>query len=802
MYPLALPPHAAAAHGGRHTVTAFQTLQQTFLTPQAENEELHNWRERILSAILLVIVTLGSLAAIPSVLLAWREGLVAVAWIDAFALAWVITIWRYRTLPYRFRAWNLLALVYLLGMWFLMVIGPASQIYLMAFPVMTALLLGLRPALLALVLNGVSLLSLGYAVNADLQMQGFESQPLLKWVVITINFMFINSVITISCAVLLNQLETSLERQRAIAQSLEKGQSHLQKANEDLRLTGTALTRLNDMVVITEAAPLSAPGPRIVFVNDAFERCTGYTREEVIGKTPRVLQGPRTSRIELDRIKAALGKQEPVHAELLNYAKDGQEYWLDLNIVPVTNEQGELTHWVSVERNITERKKAEEDIHRLAYFDVLTGLPNRRMLLDRLEQVLASARRSPVIGALLYLDLDRFKNINDARGHTAGDALLMSVGQRLSDLVREEDTVARLGGDEFVILTTHLTADHDAGGRAAMAVANKVREALEQPFTIHGEPYSTSASIGVTLLPKPGQSADGLLREADTAMYRAKAAGRNRIAFFEAAMQSEVEERLALEHDLAQAITQNQLALHLQPQVDRTGHAVGAELLLRWTHPVRGQVPPSTFIPVAEDSPLMLRLGDWVMEQAFRTQVHLQAAGHTLPLSINVSPRQFRQSDFVRRVSALLASTGANPARLVFEVTEGLLIENLDRTIARMNELAALGIRFSIDDFGTGYSSLAYLKRLPLYEIKIDKSFIDDTPADPNDTAIVQMILSMARHMGLKVVAEGVETREQADFLLAHGCDALQGYLFAKPAPVSDWLARQSSRPLQPHPMT
>jgi EAL domain-containing protein (putative c-di-GMP-specific phosphodiesterase class I) len=362
--------------------------------------------------------------------------------------------------------------------------------------------------------------------------------------------------------------------------------------------------------------------------------------------------------------------------------------------------------------------------------------------------------------------------------------------------------VARLGGDEFVILTTHLTADHDAGGRAAMAVASKVREALEQPFMIHGEPYSTSASIGVTLLPKPGQSADDLLREADTAMYRAKAAGRNRIAFFEAAMQSEVEERLALEHDLALAITQDQLALHLQPQVDRTGHAVGAELLLRWAHPVRGQVPPSTFIPVAEDSPLMLRLGHWVMDQAFRTQVALQAAGHTLPLSINVSPRQFRQSGFVRHVSDLLASTGANPARLVFEVTEGLLIENLDRTIARMNEIAALGIRFSIDDFGTGYSSLAYLKRLPLYEIKIDKSFIDDTPTDPNDTAIVQMILSMARHMGLKVVAEGVETREQADFLLAHGCDALQGYLFAKPAPVSDWLALQSSRPLQPHPMT
>lgn len=769
-----------------------QILQRFFLAPQQlAHEDLHNWRERILSSILLVIVTLGGITAIPSVMLALSEGLVAIAWIDAIALVWVITIWRLRTLPHSFRTWNLLALIYLLGVWFLFTIGPASEIYLMAFPVMAALLLGLRPALLALSINAVTLLGIGYLADADLKIPGFEGQPLVKWIVITINFMFINSVITVSCAVLLSRLEKSLERQRAIAKSLEEGQADLKKLNDELRLTAAAVRRLNDMVVITEAAPLDAPGPRIVFVNDAFERRTGYAREEVLGQAPRMLQGPKTSRNELDRIKTALRQQQPVNGELLNYTKDGQEFWLELDIVPVTNEQGGLTHWVAVERDITERKKAEEDIHRLAYFDALTSLPNRRMLLDRLEQVLAAARRAPLIGAVLYLDLDRFKNINDARGHTAGDALLVSVGQRLRALVREEDTVARLGGDEFVILTTHLTADHDAGARAAMAIAAKVREALEQPFAIMGESYSTSASIGVTLLPKQGQTADALLREADTAMYRAKAAGRNRIAFFEAAMQAEVEERLALEHDLAQAITRHQLALHLQPQVDPTGSTVGAELLLRWTHPVRGQVPPSTFIPIAEDSALMLRLGDWVMEQAFRTQIRLQAAGHALPLSINVSPRQFRQSDFVRRVSSLLDSSGANPAGLIFEVTEGLLIENLDNTIARMNEITAMGIRFSIDDFGTGYSSLAYLKRLPLYEIKIDKSFIQDTPTDPNDTAIVKLILSMAKHLGLRVVAEGVETREQADFLSAHGCDVMQGYLFARPTSVDDWLARE-----------
>lgn len=772
-----------------NTVAAFQILQRSLLVQQGEHEELRNWRERILSTILLVIVVLGGITAVPSVMLAVSEGLWSIAWIDAIALAWVATIWRARKLPYRFRAANLLALIYLLGLWFLFMVGPTSQIYLMAFPVMAALLLGLRPALLALVLNAVTLMGLGYLVNADLHVPGFENMPLLRWLVITINFMFINSVITISCAVLLNRLENSLERQRAIARSLQEGQVHLKLANEELRLTGAAVTRLNDMVLITEAAPLDDPGPRIVFVNDAFERRTGYTRQEVQGQSPRLLQGRRTSREELDRIKAALCRQEPVHGELLNYTKDGQEFWVELDIVPVTNDQGELTHWVSVERDITERKKSEEEIHRLAYFDALTGLPNRRMLLDRLTHVLASARRTPQVGALLYIDLDRFKNINDARGHAAGDQLLVLVAQRLAGLMREEDTVARLGGDEFVILTTRLAQDHDAGARSAMVIAGKVREALEQPFTLDGQPYSASGSIGVTLLPREGQNADDVLREADTAMYRAKAAGRNRIAFFEVAMQREVEERLTLEHELAQAISANQLALHLQPQFNPAGQTVGAEVLLRWHHPVHGQVPPSRFIPIAEETTLILHLGRWVLEQALHTQVRLQAAGHQLPLSINVSPRQFHQPDFVQQISALIERTGADPTCLVLEVTEGLLIENLDSTIARMNEIAALGIRFSIDDFGTGYSSLAYLKRLPLYELKIDRSFIQDTPTDPSDTAIVQLILSMAQHLGLRVVAEGVETREQADFLAAKGCDAMQGYLYARPAPVDEWLA-------------
>jgi diguanylate cyclase (GGDEF)-like protein/PAS domain S-box-containing protein len=773
-------------------VAAQPFLLQLLLGPHAEDEDLRNWRERILSSVLMVITVLGILTAIPSVWLAVSEGRWSIAWVDAAALIWIGTIWRARTLRYRLRAGNLALVIYLLGLWFLFMVGPVSQIYLMAFPVMTAILLGLRPALLALGINAVTLLVLGYLFNTDMHVPGFEHTPLMRWVVITINFLFVNAVITISCAVLLHQLERSLERQRAIARSLQEGRDQLEQINQELLLTGTALTRLNDMVVITEAGPIDPPGPRIVFVNEAFEQRTGYTRAEIVGRTPRVLQGPGTSREELDRIKCALRRQEPVRAELLNYGKGGQSYWLELNIVPVTNEQGQLTHWVSVERDITERKKAEADIHRLAYFDALTGLPNRRMLLDRLGQVLATDRRTGQVGALLYLDLDRFKNINDARGHAAGDELLQQVGQRLLALMREEDTVARLGGDEFVVLSPHLVQAPDDGSRAAMTVAHRVREALEEPFLIDGQPFSTSASIGVTMLPRDALSPDDLLREADTAMYRAKAAGRNRVAFFRASMQAQLEARLALEHDLSQAIGAGQLALHLQPQVAPDGRTVGAEMLLRWRHPVRGNVSPGEFIPVAEETSLILRLGEWVLEQALRSQVTLHNAGWRIPLSVNVSPRQFRQADFVTGITRLLEQTGADASLLVLEITESVLLDGLEGAVQRMEQLAALGIRFSIDDFGTGYSSLAYLKRLPLYELKIDRSFIQDTPGDPSDTAIVKLILSMAQHLGLRVVAEGVETREQADFLAAHGCDALQGYYYARPQPLDEWLTGQT----------
>jgi len=468
------------------------------------------------------------------------------------------------------------------------------------------------------------------------------------------------------------------------------------------------------------------------------------------------------------------------------------ERWRQGEALPERLADGSVL-WHGFISDVTERKRIEARTHRLAHFDALTGLPNRRLLLERIEHALGSAKRSGQMGALLFIDLDNFKDINDARGHAVGDVMLQQVARRLEALLRGEDSVARLGGDEFVVLVGNLGSDADSAARSAMAVVEKLRQLLDSPYEIDGHCYSASGSIGITLFPKGGERVDDLLREADTAMYRAKAAGRNRIAFFEAAMQSEVEQRLALEQDLKEAIAGGQLQAHVQPQFDVGGREVGAELLLRWQHPTRGSVAPTQFIQVAEDSGLILALGDFVIRQACVALASMSRRGERrLPLSVNVSPRQFHHDGFVEGVRRVLAETGADASGLIFEVTEGLLIDDWEATLARISELVALGIRFSIDDFGTGYSSLAYLTRLPLYELKIDRSFVTDMPGDTNATAIVEAIVSVARHLKLRVVAEGVETRAQADFLAGIGCDCLQGYLYARPLPLAAWLAQRA----------
>ena len=439
-------------------------------------------------------------------------------------------------------------------------------------------------------------------------------------------------------------------------------------------------------------------------------------------------------------------------------------------------------------RDVTAQKKAEEAIHRLAFYDPLTGLSNRRLLIDRMKQLLASTKRSEHISSVFFIDLDFFKNVNDARGHAVGDLLLKMVAERLTALVREGDTVARIGGDEFVVLATNLSVDLNEGSVRAALVAEKIRASLCEPFVIDDLPYNLGCSIGITFLTKHSDSADDLLREADTAMYHAKEGGRNRVSRFEPGMHKNAIEHLSLKNDLLNALSKDEISMHIQPQIDRFGATVGAELLMRWTHLARGDISPAVFIPLAEQTGAILDLGDWALEQGCQLIRQLAEAGSPMPISINISPRQFRRDDFAKRIEHILEQTGASPSSLVLEVTEGLLIDNVDATVTMMTKLAGIGIRFSIDDFGTGYSSLAYIRRLPLHEIKIDRSFVKSVPHDADETAIVQTITAMAKNLDLKVVAEGVETTQQAEFLVAAGCDAMQGYLFARPMAIDKWL--------------
>ncbi len=474
---------------------------------------------------------------------------------------------------------------------------------------------------------------------------------------------------------------------------------------------------------------------------------------------------------------------------------DGGTRIFDTIKVPLFNPDGSRNGLVEIGRDITERKHQESEIERLAYFDSLTGLPNRRMLLDRLHHAIALARRNEQIGALMFVDLDHFKTLNDARGHDMGDRLLKAASARLIHCLRDSDTVARFGGDEFVLLLPALSSEAEAAADQARSVAEKIRQTLTNRFELEGEDISVSASIGVTLFPgAEDERLSDLLKQADTAMYQAKEAGRNHVCFFEPEMQARAEARFALEADLRNAIDARQLRLYLQPQVDCEGTVRSAEALLRWHHPVHGLIPPGAFIPIAEETGLIADLGQWVLRQACGLLARAELADPGLSLSVNVSPRQFHRPDFVPRVRDILVETGADPARLTLEVTEGLLVDAVEPTVYKMAELRRLGVRFSIDDFGTGYSSLAYLKRLPISELKIDATFIQDAPTDPDDAALVDTILAMASHLRLNVVAEGVETREQAEFLRSRTPILYQGYLFGRPEPAEVFLDRRLRR--------
>ena len=476
---------------------------------------------------------------------------------------------------------------------------------------------------------------------------------------------------------------------------------------------------------------------------------------------------------------------ETLHKEV-EYEIDGERRVFQCLVAPI-RVQGEVVGIFGFNQDVTERKRQERQIHELAFFDPLTGLPNRRLMYDRLEHALSTSARRGTEGVLLLIDLDHFKDLNDSHGHDAGDQLLVEAGVRLNACIRQGDTAARLGGDEFVVILEDIE-----GIAQANTIATRIGEALARPFHLHcgkdGERvvHHVSASIGIGAFGRGELSAAELLRRADTAMYQAKAAGRNAICFFDPAMQAAVTERATLHADLREAIRSRQFELHYQVQVDTRRRPVGAEALLRWRHPHKGLLAPGGFIELAEETGLIVPIGHWVLETACRQLARWAQQAQTahLRLAVNVSARQFRQPSFANEVRALLESTGAPAERLKLELTESSLIEDAEAVIERMQALRALGIRFALDDFGTGYSSLAYLKRLPLTQLKIDQSFVRDVMSDPNDATIARTILALGSNLGLAVIAEGVETEEQYDFLAAQGCRDYQGYLFGRPVPM------------------
>lgn len=559
----------------------------------------------------------------------------------------------------------------------------------------------------------------------------------------------------------------------------------------DLRIVATAF-ETKEGIIITDKAN------RIIRVNRAFIRQTGYSMEEVYGKTPKLLQSGRLSEEFYQKMRQELKRHHHWEGEVWDRHKNGNVYPAWLSVSAILDNTGAISHYVSAFFDISERKEAEEYVRNLAFYDPLTHLPNRRLMLDRLGIAIVSSHRNNNHGALMFMDLDRFKILNDTQGHDMGDQLLIEAAKRLQSCVREGDTVARMGGDEFVVMLENLAKNEEEAAVQTQAVAEKIREALSATYWLyrgnnkHNKTlfeHHSSASIGLVLFNGHTVSSEDLLKRADMAMYQAKHAGRDTIRVFDPAMQSALNERTALESDLRQALNRHELYLYYQVQVDKSGMAIGAETLLHWIQPKRGIVSPVKFIPLAEETGLILSIGQWVLTQSCTTLAawsHHPAMRH-LTLSVNISPRQFRQWEFIEQLKKALHESGADPNRLKLEITESIVMENLDATIAKMLEIKKLGVSFAMDDFGTGYSSLAYLSRLPLDQLKIDKGFIRDFSRDTHDAAIIRSVLSLGSSLELTVIAEGVETKEQWHYLAEYGCPVFQGYFFGMPMPLEEF---------------
>jgi diguanylate cyclase (GGDEF)-like protein/PAS domain S-box-containing protein len=552
-------------------------------------------------------------------------------------------------------------------------------------------------------------------------------------------------------------------------------------AEDELRIAAVAFASQNGMVI-------TDPKGVILRVNPAFTHLTGYRAEEAIKQTMALLKSGRHNSLFYQRMWESLQEKGRWQGEIWNKRKNTQIYAEMLTITAILTPDRGAIYYVGSFTDITDDKEAEAEIHRLAYYDALTRLPNRRLLHDRLHQALAATSRNGLFGAMFFIDVDNFKALNDTRGHGVGDLLLIEVAQRLRGMLREGDTVARQGGDEFVVLLEGLGAEIAEATALCKRVGDKLFQVFDRPFALDGYEYHCKLCIGVSLFGRH-DTVEDLFKHADLALYQAKEAGRNTLRFFHPTMQVVLDLRSALEAELSQAIKAKQLRLYYQPQVDAEGRVIGVEALVRWQHPQRGLMLPNDFIPLAEDTGAILSIGLWVLETACAQLKTWENDARTLDLklAVNVSARQFRQPDFVAQIRKVLEVSCANPTRLKLELTESLVMEDVQDTIEKMQAIQRLGVRFSMDDFGTGYSSLSYLARLPLDQLKIDGAFVRNLSKKGNDATIARTIITMGREMAMNVIAEGVETAEQRDFLESHGCQAYQGYLFSRPLPLEEF---------------
>jgi diguanylate cyclase (GGDEF)-like protein/PAS domain S-box-containing protein len=556
-------------------------------------------------------------------------------------------------------------------------------------------------------------------------------------------------------------------RQRQLLQQAEAVSDHLRKLQLGVENSASG-------VLITDV------NGTIEYVNRKFTQVTGYSPDEAIGHNPRILKSESTPREVFQELWSTILRGEEWHGELLNRRKNGEVYWSAASISPLHNEAGQITHFIANVEDINERKNAEATIERLAYFDPLTDLPNRRMLQDRLEQGLKRSRRQNNGMALLYIDLDRFKQVNDSLGHPAGDRLLKELARRLVAALRDDDVVCRLGGDEFAVILHDIHHEEDV-----LPVVNKLLRTVEQPVVLEEGELFISASIGVSLYPKDGEDTKTLEKHADMALYHAKEEGKNTFRFFREELNYGVQERIAFDQGLRHALGRHELRLHYQPKIAlATGRVVGVEALLRWVSNDFGMVAPDRFIPLAEENRLIVPIGEWVLRTACQQQVAWQQQGLELSVAVNLSAVQLKTPDLIERIAAVMTETNIRPDQLELELTESALVEQPDQVVRVLERLRGLGCGISIDDFGTGYSSLSYLKAFPVSVLKIDRSFVQDLTYDSGDRAIAQSVVNMADNLGMQTVAEGVETPEQQEILKQIGCTFVQGFMYAKPVPA------------------